>query len=106
MHRRALITGIASLLVAPAIVRATSLMPIKGDIYRFWTATAPLLPPIEALGPDGKLDWGPYLGPTGRFSRGVWTFYGKHRNSYLDEQVAFRKEEYDLPPHPEYRAAA
>jgi hypothetical protein len=48
IHRRSLITGLISFVAAPAIVRATSLMPVKRIIpinVNYW------------ISPDGRDDW-------------------------------------------------
>jgi hypothetical protein len=44
LNRRGLITGLASLVAAPAIVRASSLMPVKA-----WDAIHPLQPDLKML---------------------------------------------------------
>lgn len=92
MNRRSLITGSLSFLAAPAIVRAGSLMPIRGDVYRFWEWRMPLLPPIPYS--DYNLDHDSYRGPNGRLYEGIWTFFGKDRNIYSDAPINFEKREY------------
>ncbi len=37
------------------------------------------------------------FGPNGRPYIGVWTHFGKNRNIYSDDVVAFRK--FEAPPH-------
>ncbi len=92
MDRRGLITGLVSFLAAPAIVRAETLMRVRGEIYRMWGYTCPLLPPIVETPPyDIPAKW---LGPNGRLYEGKWTFFGKTNNIYTDECVAFSKREY------------
>lgn len=93
MNRRKLITGLVAFAAAPAIVRASSLMQIRGDRYFFWEMSLPLLPPIVSK----PVDWAQYTGPNGQIYKGTWTFFGKDRNIYSDETVAFRKEEYPVP---------
>lgn len=96
LQRRTLITGLVSLLAAPAIVRASSLMPVSGDIYRVWEYALPLMPPIHWPSVDEKWVWpSAYKDPNGHVWKGVWTFFGKHRNIYADEQIAFRKEQFE-----------
>ena len=94
--RRGLIVGLAAVLAAPAIVRASSLMPIRGDVYRFWEWSCPMLPDPSAFSqPDYREKLrGLYFGPNGRLYKGTWTFFGKDHNIYSDEQVGFFKEEY------------
>lgn len=94
MNRRSLLTGLASLIVAPAIVRADSLMQLRGDIYHLWEWHCPILPPMLPGMTRADLD-NHLLGPNGRLYRGTWTFFGKDRNIYSDKEVAFRKEEYE-----------
>lgn len=95
MNRRSLITGLISLVAAPAIVRASALMPISGDTYRIWQHSCPMLPDIlAAYSEDFMKD---HLGPNGRLYKGTWTFFGKNRNIYSDEVIAFSREEY--PEH-------
>lgn len=93
MNRRALLTGLVSLVAAPAIVHANSLMQLRGDIYHLWEWHCPILPPLSS-GADILMNRAAYLGPHGRFYRGTWTFFGKTHNIYGDKEVAFRKEEY------------
>lgn len=88
MNRRKLITGLISLVAAPAIVRAETLMPITGETYRFWTYSQPVLPPIERANQEQWLIAKGYIGPNGRFYRGTWEFFGKG-NIYTDQQVGF-----------------
>lgn len=101
MHRRALITGLTALIAAPAVVRASSLMPIKGERYFVWQYRCPILPDIgwrweQAF--KAGISFDDYardtLGPNGRPYEGTWTFFGKDRNIYTDEQIAFSKREY------------
>lgn len=93
VNRRTLVTGFASLLAAPAIVRAESLMPISGDIYRVWEWRSPILPdPLRWN--DGASYMSQFRGPNGRLYEGIWTFFGKDHNIYSDKQIAFRKVEY------------
>ncbi len=53
--RRLLITGLISFIAAPAIVRAASLMPVKGVVYQFkyrgfeYISPVPLPPELSAL---------------------------------------------------------
>lgn len=91
MNRRSLITGLASLIVAPAIVRAPSLMRVSGDVYRFWEFRCPLLP---GIGLGQPIHWPDYTGPNGRPYQGRWTFFGKDHNIYSDKVVSFEKVEY------------
>ena len=88
MDRRNLITGLIFLVTAPAIVRASTLMRGSGERYFFWQFRAPLLP--DPFKPE---EFASCLGPNGRPYVGTWTFFGKDKNIYSDEQVAFRKEE-------------
>lgn len=102
MNRRSLITGLAALIAAPALVRATSLMPISGDTYRVWQWVAPILPPIEgipwgdSIATQAELIRRQYLGPNGQLYEGTWTLFGKTNNIYSDEQIAFSKVEYPV----------
>ena len=89
MKRRALITGLVSLIAAPAIVKASALMQIKGDHYFFWHWRSPILPNI-GLGIEA-INWKNYVGPNGGYYEGTWTFFGKDHNIYSDEQIAFSK---------------
>jgi len=95
--RRHLITGLASLLVAPAIARAESLMPIKGDRYFYWTYTCPMLPDPLWFGMDNRerrqdlIDG--CFGPNGGIYVGHWRHFGKDRNIYSDKVVDFWKVE-------------
>lgn len=97
MDRRKLITGLSALIATPAIVRASSLMPIKGERYFTWTYTCPILPNIEWFGGPGieprqdLID--ACLGPNGRLYIGTWTFFGKSRNVYSDQVISFHKTE-------------
>lgn len=103
MDRRKLITGLAALIAAPAIVRAGSLMPISGDRYFVWQYRSPMFPDLMRWpamyekGVSFKDHCAPYLGPKGHFYEGTWTFFGKDRNIYSDEQIAFSKRELDYP---------
>jgi len=45
IHRRGFITGLVSLVTAPAIIRASSLMPIRAEVI----APIPYLPPSVDL---------------------------------------------------------
>lgn len=100
MNRRALLTGLASLVAAPALVRASSLMPISGEVYRIWQYSMPILPPIDGIpwsdnvATQAKLIRDQYLGPNGRLYEGTWTYFGKHHNIYSDKVIAFEKREY------------
>lgn len=96
MDRRKLLTGLASLIVAPAIVRASSLMPISGERYFIWQKSMPLLPPILGNWESAELIRQNYLGPNGQLYEGTWTFFGKDHNIYSDEQIAFSKREYPV----------
>lgn len=89
MNRRELITGLVSFVMAPAVVRASSLMIGHGERYFLWKYSLPLLPD-----PFGPLSFEKYLGPNGNLYKGTWTFFGKTKNIYSDEQINFRKEEY------------
>lgn len=102
LSRRSILVGAAASLAAPAVVRAASLMPIRGDVYKFWSHSAPLLPPFP-LDPTwpGLTEWkrqyeSRYLGPNGRLFKGTWTYYGKNHNIYSDELVSFERNEYPL----------
>lgn len=97
MNRRQLITGLVSLVAAPAIVRAESLMPISGEVYRIWEYTCPILPDPRWFNEPRRQDlidgcWA----PNGGVYKGVWTFFGKGRSIYSDEQIGFRKVEYPV----------
>lgn len=92
MNRRSLVTGLISLIAAPAIVRAEGLMQVTGDRYFFWQHSLPLLPSFD-LHPD-KWDRSAYVGPNGRLYEGTWTLFGKDRNIYSDKVVSFSKQEY------------
>jgi len=95
VSRRSLITGLVAFVAAPAIVRAESLMKVTGDRYFFWQYRWPLLPPIrETDSVDYVLDRVRYFGPNGRLYEGTWTFFGKDRNIYSDDVIAFSKQEY------------
>lgn len=103
MNRRQLITGLVALVAAPAIVRAESIMQISGDRYFVWQYRCPILPDL-ARWPDAYargVKFDDYakssLGPNGRFCEGTWTFFGKDRNIYSDEQIGFSKRELDYP---------
>jgi len=96
LTRRGLISGLAALVAAPAIVRAQTLMPISGDTYRIWKWKCPLLPPIiDFHGDSAALDshMRSYLGPNGGLYEGTWTFFGKTGNIYADQEIAFSKVE-------------
>lgn len=103
MERRALITGLAALIAAPAIVRAGSLMPIKGERYFTWEYSCPLLPDpwwFGGLGVERRQDLiDGCFGPNGGLYIGKWTMFGKDRNIYSDQIINFRKIE--APPHTE-----
>ena len=100
MDRRNLIVGLASLVAAPAVVRASALMPISGEKFRFWEYRCPILPDI---GPRWEAAYKagisfaeyskPWLSPRGNCSVGTWTFFGRG-NIYSDTEIAFRKEEF------------
>ena len=99
-NRRRLITGIAALIAAPAVVRASVLMPVSGDVYRVWEWRCPILPDIgqrweEAHANGIKFkDWSTqFLSPNGNVYQGIWTFFGKDQNIYSDEEIGFRKIE-------------
>lgn len=94
MNRRELITGLFSLLAAPAVVRVSSLMPGHGERFFFWDYECPLLPDLYHFEPGNEALLKAFLSPSGNTYKGVWTFFGKDRNIYSDQQVAFRKEEY------------
>lgn len=97
MDRRQLITGLVSLIAAPAIVRADSLMQIKGDRYFYWEWSCPILPSVDWYHPVMRQDLiDTCFGPNGRPYIGTWTFFGKDRNIYSDKEVGFRKVE--APP--------
>lgn len=91
LQRRKLITGLISLVAAPSIVRAASLMPVKGDVYRFWTYTIPML--HDPLGDLSNAALASYFGPNNRLFDGIWTLFGKDHNIYSDKVVAFEKRE-------------
>lgn len=104
MNRRQLITGLISLVAAPAIVRAGSLMPISGDRYFVWQWRSPILPDIGGAWQSAFekgvsfADYSkPCMGPNGHIQEGTWTFFGKDRNIYSDEQIGFSKRELDYP---------
>jgi hypothetical protein len=91
MNRRSLLTGIVSLVAMPSIVRADSLMALRGDVYRIWQCRLPLLPdPLAAHSADWMTKC---IGPNGGLYQGTWTFFGKDRNIYSDEVIAFSKRE-------------
>lgn len=95
MNRRKLITGLIAFAAAPAIVKASNLMPIRGDRYFVWEWRCPILPAIHP-GAARPVDTAGCFGPNGRLNEGIWTFFGKDRNIYSDEQIAFRKQEYPV----------
>lgn len=100
MNRRGLLTGFASLLAAPSIVRAQSLMQITGERYHIWEKTLPILPPFPFLETD-VTPWDSYVGPSGRLFEGRWTFFGNTHSIYYDRVIAFSKAEY--PPSNQQR---
>lgn len=95
MNRRSLLTGGISFLAMPAIVRASALMPVRGDVYEFWRYKLPLFPPLPIFDNDSKFSTEGYLGPNGRLFQGTWTFFSKkgHRSIY-DPEVSFSKQEF------------
>jgi hypothetical protein len=104
MNRRTILTGFAALIAAPALVRAESLMPIKGDRYFFWEYRCPLLPDIGArweAAYNSGVSFDEYAkswtGPNGGYYEGTWTFFGKDRNIYSDQRVGFTKREMIYP---------
>lgn len=101
MDRRRLITGLVSLVAMPAVVRAETLMRVRGDRYFFWDYRCPMLPDVRWYDPDSRRDdlIDACFGPNGRPYIGVWTHFGKRRNIYSDEVVAFRK--FEAPPYVE-----
>lgn len=100
MNRRSMLVGLASIIAAPSIVHAGNLMSVRGDIYRVWQYRMPLLPPIDgvpwsdSVATTAQLIRDQYLGPNGRLYEGTWTLFGKTRNIYGDEVIAFHKREY------------
>lgn len=97
MDRRTLVTGLVAFLATPAIVRAGSLMPLRGDRYFFWDYRCPMLPDMRWVEQERQDLIDSCFGPNGRPYIGVWTHFGKNRNIYSDEVVAFRK--FEAPPH-------
>lgn len=99
MERRQIITGLAAILAAPALVRADSLMKLRGDSYLLWGYECPILPPLTFYerayneGVPVEEFCKPYVGPHGGYYMGTWTFFGKTHNIYTDEQVSFTKYE-------------
>ena len=71
-------------------------MTISGDRYFVWEWSSPLLPNPLREDLNTAERWATYIGPNGQLYKGTWTFFGKHRNIYSDEQIAFRKEEYPV----------
>lgn len=97
IQRRALISGLASILAAPAIVRADGLMKVTGERYFFWKKSLPLLPDIRrgfATIFEANAAFESVMSPNGRFYKGTWTYFGKTGNIYTDEVVSFTKREY------------
>lgn len=97
MQRRSLITGLISLVAAPAIVRADTLMKLTGERYFFWKISMPLLPDIRAgfeTSEAANIAFREVMSPRGLFYEGTWTFFGKNKNVYSDECVSFTKQEY------------
>lgn len=67
--RRSLLTGLGALLCAPAIVRASSLMPIKPFEDATWAGSDLLFKCTEHMGPmwiDERLLEGAYIDEAGR----------------------------------------
>lgn len=96
MNRRSLITGLVSLVAAPAIVRADALMRVAGERYFVWQKTLPLLPNILRCAESEaaiKAEMAASFGPNGGLYYGTWTYFGKDRNIYSDEVIHFRKWE-------------
>ena len=98
-ERRQIITGLAAILAAPALVRADSLMKLRGDMYRLWRVRCPLFPPLglyERAYNEGVSveDWiKPWTGPNGGFYMGTWTYFGSTGNVYTDKVIDFTKHE-------------
>lgn len=63
MNRRGFITGLVSLVAAPAIVRASSLMPVRRVL---------ILPPAPALGPSVDVLYGTLTFEPNWLQRFVW----------------------------------
>lgn len=103
MDRRGLITGLIAFAAAPAIVRAESLMPVKGDRYFTWDYTAPIFPDLGGpwerafnAGISVKEYVKPWVGPNGGFYEGTWTFLckrGERRSIWSNEEIGFSKQE-------------
>ena|SRR5215475_4665885 len=93
--RRSLILGAVAVLAMPAIVRATSLSRVPGELYELWEKRIPLLPPIPMWREEEFWSLDGYLSPRGNLYEGVWTLFGKkgQRSIYTDEVVSFRKRE-------------
>jgi len=75
-------------------------MRISGERYVRWQYQAPLLPDIGwrwERAYNAGISFAeyskPWVGPNGGCYIGTWTFFGKHRNIYADEQIAFSKIE-------------
>ena len=69
MNRRNLITGLGALLCAPAIVRASSLMPVKALKDPMWSTSDLYFKATERMGPmffDERLLQGACIDDDGR----------------------------------------
>ncbi len=73
MNRRELLTGLGALLAAPAIVRASNIMPVKSfadaDVYEIWKDSDLVVKATERMGPmwiDERLLEGAYIDDQGR----------------------------------------
>lgn len=85
--------GAASILAAPALVRAESLMRCAGERYFIWEYSCLLLPPIPNDGESVLFRGSDFISPKGRPYKGTWTFFTNKKTIYQDH-IAFRKEEY------------
>lgn len=100
LKRRQIISGLASIIAAPALVHAESLMTLRGDTYHLWQYRCTLLPDI---GPRWERAYKegvsvaeyakPWFSERGNLYEGVWTYFGKDRNIYSDKVIDFTKRE-------------
>ena len=86
--RRSLLTGLGALLAAPAIVRASSLMPVKAWVEEPLRATERFL-----QGPSGQIAFRPLMG----VSANKWAIVGAGTRIHRGDVVCIKNDGYAYP---------